>query len=53
MEQQHGFCLERSTPTLLCNLVFTPFVFNMFKNYAQLVSTDFVKGFDLVNHVRI
>lgn len=47
MEEQHGYCLERST--LSCNLVFTSSVFNKFKNNAQLISTDFKKAFELVN----
>jgi hypothetical protein len=50
MEEQYGFRPGRST--LSCNLVFTSFIYDAFKNHSQVdvIYTDFKKAFDSVNH---
>ncbi|KAL4153538.1 hypothetical protein QTP88_001371 [Uroleucon formosanum] len=50
IEEQHGFRTGRSTNT--CNLVFSNYVFDAFKNSHQVdvIYTDFTKAFDRVDH---
>lgn len=53
VDEQHGFCIGRSTIT--CNMVFYSYIMNAFRHHNQVdvIYTDFTKAFDRGDHTAL